>query len=195
MSYFDDREHAEEYISMAEGYDGRELIEVLQEHLPEGASLLELGMGPGTDLDLLSQTYRVTGSDSAQAFLDIYREKNEGADLLLLDAATLKTDRRFDGIYSNKVLIHLSEDELRQSFRRQEAVLNPGGILFHSFWYGDKEESYHGLRFRYYTEEMLLGIVEPRFEVVVMERYTEMEQDDSLYIVLRTRTKPDQDRI
>ncbi len=187
MGYFDDRKHAEEYIEMVEGYDGRELIEVLQKYLPEGATLLELGMGPGTDLDLLSQSYQVTGSDSAQAFLDIYREQNDGADLILLDAATLDTDRKFDGIYSNKVLHHLTEDEMVQSLLGQKAALNPQGILFHSFWYGDKEEFLHGLRFRYYTEEMLLRIVEPHFEVLAMERYTEMEKDDSVYLVLRKR--------
>jgi cyclopropane fatty-acyl-phospholipid synthase-like methyltransferase len=191
MGYFDDRKRAKEYIEMAKGYDGRELIQVLKQHLPEGASLLELGMGPGTDLDLLSQSYRVTGSDNAQAFLDIYREKNTGADLLLLDATALETDRKFDGIYSNKVLIHLSGDQLRQSFRRQEAILNPGGILFHSFWHGDKEEFLHGLRFRYYTEEMLRQIVLPRFEVLAMERYTEMEEDDSIYLVLKARSQAD----
>lgn len=191
MGYFDDRKRAEEYIEMVEGYDGRELIEVVKEYLPEGASLLELGMGPGTDLDLLRQTYRVTGSDSAQSFLDIYQERNEEADLLLLDATILDTDRSFDGIYSNKVLVHLSEDELRQSFLRQEVVLNPQGILFHTFWYGDREEFFHGLRFRYYTEEMLLRIVESRFEVLAMERYTEMEEDDSIYLVLRARPESD----
>jgi hypothetical protein len=140
---------------------------------------------------MLSKNYRATGSDGAQPFLDIYREKNEDADLLLLDATTLDTDRRFDGIYSNKVLLHLSEAELKQSFLRQEEILNPPGILFHSFWYGDKEEFFHGLRFRYYTEEMLLHIVESRFEVLAMERYTEMEEDDSIYLVLRVRPEPD----
>lgn len=191
MSYFDDRTRAKEYIEMVEGYDGRELIEVVKEYLPEGASLLELGMGPGTDLDLLRQTYRVTGSDSAQPFLDIYQERNKEADLLLLDATTLDTDRSFDGIFSNKVLVHLSEAELRQSFLRQEAVLNPLGVLFHSFWYGNREEFLHGLRFRYYTEEMIRRIVEPRFEVLAVERYTEMEKDDSIYLVLRARSEPD----
>ncbi len=187
MGYFDDRKHAEEYIEMAEGYDARELIEVLQRYLPEGATLLELGMGPGTDLDLLSQIYQVTGSDSAQTFLDIYREQNSEADLMLLDAATLDTDRKFDGIYSNKVLHHLTEDELAQSLLRQKATLNPQGILFHSFWYGEEEEFFHGLRFRQYTEEMLLRIIKPHFEVLAMERYTEMEDDDSVYLVLRKR--------
>lgn len=187
MGYFDDRKRAEEYIEMAVGYDGRDLIEVLKEYLPEGASLLELGMGPGTDLDLLGQSYQVTGSDCAQPFLDIYREEHDEGDLLLLDARTIDTDRKFDGIYSNKVLHHLSEDELRLSLLRQAEILKPQGFLFHSFWYGDEEEFFHGLRFRQYTEEMLLRIVEPRFEVLAMERYSEMEQDDSIYLVLEKR--------
>ncbi len=46
---------------MAAGYDGRELIAALTNYLPAGAEVLELGMGPGVDLDLLSQTYQVTG--------------------------------------------------------------------------------------------------------------------------------------
>ena len=74
-NYYDDEKNARDYIEMAEGYDGRELIEVLKGYLPDGASLLELGMGPGVDLELLSKSYQVTGSDNAQAFLDIYRQK------------------------------------------------------------------------------------------------------------------------
>jgi ubiquinone/menaquinone biosynthesis C-methylase UbiE len=70
MNYYDEIDNVREYIEMAEGYDGRELIEVLKQYLPKGASILELGMGPGKDLDLLSQTYQVTGSDNSQVFLD-----------------------------------------------------------------------------------------------------------------------------
>jgi cyclopropane fatty-acyl-phospholipid synthase-like methyltransferase len=185
MNYYNDETNAQEYIEMAEGYDGRELIEVLKQYLPEGASLLELGMGPGKDLDLLSKSYQVTGSDNAQTFLDIYLQNNPDAELLLLDARTLKTDRRFDGIYSNKVLHHLSEAELQGSFLRQVNILNPGGILLHSFWYGDREEFMHGLRFRYYTEDLLLAMVEPHFEVLEITRYSEIEGEDSIYLVLK----------
>jgi cyclopropane fatty-acyl-phospholipid synthase-like methyltransferase len=186
MNYYDDKKNAEEYIKMAEGYDGRELIEVLKRYLPQGASLLELGMGPGKDFDLLSLSYQVTGSDYSQTFLDIYREKDKAADLLLLDASTLETDRKFDGIYSNKVLQHLSEDELKSSFTKQRAILNPSGTLLHSFWYGEREEFFHGLRFRYYTEGVLLQIVEPHFTVLEMEKYKEMEVNDSIYLVMQS---------
>lgn len=54
---------------MAKGYNGRELIAVLNKYLPAGAMVLELGMGPGKDLNLLAQRYTVTGSDTSREFL------------------------------------------------------------------------------------------------------------------------------
>jgi len=54
MGYFDTNEGVDEYIETAEGYDGRELIEILRSHVPSGSSVLELGMGPGKDLALHS---------------------------------------------------------------------------------------------------------------------------------------------
>ena len=117
MGFYDDEENVEAYVQMAEGYDGRELVDVLKKHLPSGSSVLELGMGPGKDLALLAEAYDATGSDSSEVFLRRYRRDHPDADLLLLDAVTLATERRFDAIYSNKVLHHLSVDELRTSLR------------------------------------------------------------------------------
>jgi hypothetical protein len=77
---------------------------------------------------------------------------------------------------------------------KQEQVLRPGGFALHSFWYGDNDEEMHGLHFAYYNEEQLRAIAELRYEVVQIERYTEMESDDSLYILLRKRpsSSPDE---
>lgn len=185
MGYFDERKNVEQYLQLADGYDGRELIAVLRKHLPVGSSLLELGMGPGKDLDMMSETYKTTGSDSSKVFLDLYRETHPSADLLLLDAITLKTDRTFDCIYSNKVLHHLTRSDLRSSFRRQWELLNDGGLLFHSFWHGAKEEEFDGLRFIYYDEDALPDLIGSGFEIVETCRYTEMESDDSFYALLR----------
>ena len=55
LSYFDDEQNVREYIEMAEGFDGRELVEKLGAYLPKGSTVLELGMGPGVDLELLSR--------------------------------------------------------------------------------------------------------------------------------------------
>jgi cyclopropane fatty-acyl-phospholipid synthase-like methyltransferase len=185
VGYFDERKNVDEYMRMADGFDGRELIGILGKHLPPGSAVLELGMGPGKDLDLLAQTYTVTGSDFSSVFLDLYREKHPESDLLLLDALELETDRSFDCIYSNKVLHHLPRTQLQRSFQRQRDTLNANGLLMHSFWYGDTEEEYSGMRFVYYTEESLLETIGGGFEVEQIDRYEEMEANDSFYVLLR----------
>jgi len=187
MGYFDSEKNVQEYIEMAEGYDGAELINSLRDFLPEGSTLLELGMGPGKDLDILKESYVVTGSDSSQIFVDRYKKGNKGADVILLDAVIINTEGKFDCIYSNKVLHHLKQNDLSKSLQRQKAVLNDGGILFHSFWHGDKEEKHHGLLFVYYLEVQLIEMVKDDFEIVGMKRYSEMAADDSFYIVLKAR--------
>ncbi len=168
---------------MSRKYDGRELIAKLKDYLPKGATVLELGMGPGKDLDILSQSYSVTGSDNSALFLNLYRKKKKDADLLLIDAVTIKTERKFDCIYSNKVLHHLTREQLSLSLQRQKQLLNKGGILLHSFWYGDGEERHHNLLFTYYTKSNLTELVKDHLKVLEIEKYKEMENDDSLYLL------------
>lgn len=185
MGFFEDKENVKQYMAMSEGYDGRFLIDILSQHLEPGASVLELGMGPGKDLDILLETYEATGSDYSQVFLELYRDRKKDSDVLQLDAVTLNTERKFQAIYSNKVLQHLTEKELLVSIERQYEVLEDHGLLFHSFWYGEGEEEYDGLRFVYYTAEKLRGLLEEKFELIEVERYQEEAVGDSVYFVAR----------
>ena len=183
MSFYDDKKTALQYISMADGYDGRELIEVLKSHLPEGASVLELGMGPGIDLNLLKAHFEATGSDNSQFFLDRYLATYPGSDLIHLDAVALNIKRIFDCIYSNKVLHHLTGEELTKSLLRQTQILPANGLIMHSFWHGTGVEEHHGLKFNYQTEATLRSIIGEFFNVVDIVIYKEMEEGDSLYVL------------
>ncbi len=187
MGYYDSEENVERYIRMASGYDGKLLIDVLAKYLPEGSRILEVGMGAGKDLLMLNKHYQVSGSDSSAIFVKRFRRLHPNLDVKVLDAITIDTDERYDGIYSNKVLIHLSRADLLASFERQAQVLNTGGVAIHSFWYGDGEAEYHGLRFHYYREDSLKALTGPGYEFLESKRYTEIEIDDSIYIVLRRR--------
>ncbi|NJO91540.1 MAG: methyltransferase domain-containing protein [Chloroflexia bacterium] len=184
--YYQSKKHVMEYIDMAEGYDGKELIEILKKHLPQGSTVLELGMGPGKDLDILKKDFDATGSDNSDLFLDMYREKHPNADLIHLDAQKLVTNRKFDCIYSNKVLHHLSTKKLKKSIKKQKSLLNNEGLLLHSFWHGDKEEIYKGLRFVYYTKEELINYFSEDFEIIEIETYKEMEDNDSVYVIVKS---------
>ncbi len=187
MGFYDNEETANQYIAMAEGYDGKLLIAVMLGYVPNGAGVLEIGMGPGVDLDLLSEHYQATGSDNFEFFVDRYRDAHPGADLLVLDAVTLKTDRKFDCIYSNKVLHHLDDGELCESLQQQYGLLNEGGYVMHSFWQGDSVEEMHGLNFFYRTEMQLHSAFDSLFEVIRLVAYTELEDNDSLYVLGRKR--------
>ncbi len=187
MGWYDSKKNVKEYIKMAEGYDGKVLIVILKKFLPKGSTVLELGMGPGKDLNLLKRYYVVTGSDISKIFLDLYKKNNRLADLLLLDAATIKTDRKFDCIYSNKVLHHLSKTELKESLKKQNIILKKDGILFHSFWKGCKEEKKLGLKFVYYTKKELTKMIDNTFEILQINEYGEMEDNDSIYLILKKK--------
>ena len=187
MGFFDTEEGVSEYLEMAKGHDGRELIEKLSDYLPADSTILELGMGPGTDLEVLSKRYEVTGSDNSNLFIERYRKANPEADLMLLDAVTLETDRRFDCLFSNKVLQHLKREDLEKSVPRQAGVLEEGGLLAHSLWHGNKIEDHGGLHFQFYEESDLEEMFGDHFDVVLMERYEEMEPGDSIFAILKKK--------
>jgi len=184
MSYRDDGKNVERYVEMTAAYDGRGLVEVLRRHLPEGLSVLELGMGPGKDLAILGETYQVTGSDVSRPFVDRYLATHPDVDVLVLDGATLETDRTFDGVYSNKAPIHLGREALAASFARQAEELAPGGVGVHSFWVGEGEETFAGLLSVYHTEATLRAAMGDALEIVEMTRYAEDEEGDSLHVVV-----------
>jgi len=187
LGYYDHRRNVEKYIAMMSGFDYSALIEAVFDHLQSGKTLLELGMGAGIDFSLLKKAYTATGSDNSKAFLDAYRKKDPSAPLLRLDAATIDTPQTFDYIYSNKVLIHLSNDALKTSFKNQAARLNDNGMVFHTFFWGHDEEHHHGLFFNQHTPETVIEAAKNWFTPVCSVRYTEIEPDDSFYIVLKKK--------
>ena len=83
-----------------------------------------------------------------------------------LDAITLSTNKKFDGIYSNKVLHHLKDNELVDSLRRQYEILNPQGIVCHSFWKGEGSEYFKGLFVNYHNDERISEFFNKYFDII-----------------------------
>ena len=187
--YYDDAANVENYSKFTPAHDGALLVDTLRAHLPEGSAVLELGMGPGKDYKLLCERFKVTGSDFSTAFLDRYRAMDPGAELLQLDARTLETERCFDAIFSIKVLIHLSADELQQAFMRQHAVLNDGGLIMHSFWNGEGQKKFDGLTLVYHNEHDLTAMLEDSFDILALEQHAKMAEGDSIYVVARKKSR------
>ena len=187
MGYFDNEKNVQDYIKMVEDYNPIELINILRKNLEKGSTLLELGMGPGKDLDILRNYYNVTGSDSSQIFINRYKKTHPESDIIQIDARDIKIKQKFDCIYSNKVLIHLTKEECNSSFKKQKNILNPSGILFHTFWFGTKTEKYQELLFTYYSEDELKNMVKDDYNIISIERYTEDKKDDSILLIVQRK--------
>jgi cyclopropane fatty-acyl-phospholipid synthase-like methyltransferase len=187
MSFFDTEEGVDEYIKLAEGYDGSELIKDLRNFLKDGSTVIELGMGPGIDLDILKKYYKVTGTDTSKVFINRYKKMHPDADVFLLDATKLDINKKFDCIYSNKVLQHLTKNACLKSFKKQKNLLNPKGIILHSFWYGDKTEDYDGLLFVRYKINELKNMVRDDYDILKIQRYKEFKNNDSFYVILQRK--------
>ena len=187
MGYFDSEKNVQDYIDMVEGYDGTDLINILRKYLKNDSTLLELGMGPGKDLDILGKYYRITGSDSSKIFINRYKKKHPESDIIQIDAKDIKIQQKFDCIYSNKVLIHLTKEDCNSSLKQQKNILNSKGFLFHTFWYGTKTERHHGLLFTYYTEDELRNIVREDYNIISNERYKEDKKGDSILVILQKK--------
>lgn len=186
--YYHSKESVEEYIKLSEGFDGKRLIDKLKEYLPAGSFVLELGSAEGKDITILQEHgYTITGSDYSIKFLGVLKKKHPNIDLLHLNATILDTELNFDAIYSNKVLHHLTDDELINSFKKQHELLNDNGIICHSFWSGEGDETFKGMYVNYHTVVELTKLLSDSFELLHTETYAEMDKDDSLFIIARKK--------
>ncbi len=183
--YYHSKESVEQYISMTKGMNGMMLIIELEKHLKPGASILEFGTGPGNDYDILSHNYKITGSDLSEEFLSRLKHRFPQGEFLKLNAAKFETTKKYDAIYSNKVLHHLSNEELKRSILSQHESLDSDGIVCHSFWKGNGTENYNGLFVNNHTEETLRQHFSHKFDIIDMIPYKEFENDDSLILLAR----------
>ena len=185
--YYNTKESVKEYIKLAQDVSGILLIEKLKQFLPTQSSILEIGSGPGTDWKILREFYDVIGSDNSKEFLEHLVSNNQQGRFLELDAISLKTDIKFDGIYSNKVLHHLKDDELLDAVKRQSEILNSNGIVCHSFWKGEGSEIFKGLFVNYHSETTLKKTYQNYFEIISIEAYKEFDDNDSLLLIARKK--------
>jgi SAM-dependent methyltransferase len=152
-----------------------------------GATVLELGSGPGADADRLERGgLRVLRSDAARAFAD--RLRALGHDVLDLDVRRDPLPAGIRGVYANAVLLHLDREELGAALLRLRSALPPGGVLACSLKEGDGEEWHDrklGVprRFTYWRAAPLRNALEAAGFTVVSIEHSVGRLDDWLLVL------------
>jgi SAM-dependent methyltransferase len=118
----------------------------LQERVPAGGAVLDLGCGCGVPLarDLAASGYAVTGVDLSVVQIERARRLVPTARFVCADATQIRFPRSsFDAVVSLYAVIHMPLDEQPSLLGRIGRWLRPGGWLLattgHSAWTGTED--------------------------------------------------------
>lgn len=186
-AYYKTKESVAEYVSMCKDDEPTPIIPKFLTFINTQDKILELGSGAGIDWELLHQTHTIIGSDYSEKFIHYLQVKFPTGDFLVLDAISLETTQIFNAIYSNKVLHYLSNEDLTQSIKNQVGILEPKGLICHTFWKGEGCDNFKGLFVQYHNKTYLKEIFSPYFEILVLENYTEYDDEDSILLIARKK--------
>lgn len=105
--------------------------QLIEEHHPSAETLLELGCGTGSMLQLLSEHYLVTGIDVSTDMLSIAMQKVPNAKYVLHDMTTFELSQKFDVIICVFDTINhvLNFEDWKQLFTNVKNHLNEDGLF------------------------------------------------------------------
>lgn len=105
-------------------------------HLSAGASILDVGCGPGsitsTLIPYVSPGGRVVGIDSSAAVISTAQSQFgfSGAEFLVGDIFKLPfEDETFDFVHAHQVIVHLPLDKVSSALREMKRVCKAGGLV------------------------------------------------------------------
>lgn len=115
---------------------------LIQAHLPEAQSILNLGCGSGRhDRELARLGYRVTGVDLAEEMLVSARREAQGNEKLayhLGDVRSVRLGQKFDAVVSlfHVMSYQVTGTDLLAALATAREHLKPGGLFVFDCWYG-----------------------------------------------------------
>ncbi len=150
------------------------------QQLRPGASILDLGCGPGRDAKIFSDNgFAVTGIDLSLKMTILAKETSPTSTFRVMDLRTLDfPDKTFDAIWACASYLHVAKQDILHALQEANRVVKPGGILFVGIKQGEGEELTPDLRYGdaekfwsyFSTEEIRQYIEKAGFEV--QELYT-----------------------
>ncbi len=123
-------EHFQEYHDRTFTVDPSSFLSLLTEHLPERATILDVGCGSGRDLCWLSHRgYSVTGFERSPGLARLARQ-NSGCPVIEGDFHDHDFSRlAFDAMILIASLVHLQPHELPRVLIQLQKGLKPDGLL------------------------------------------------------------------
>ncbi|WP_313132766.1 class I SAM-dependent methyltransferase [Anaerocolumna sp.] len=168
-----------------------EHLEKFISFLPEAGTVLDLGCGSGRDsLYFINKGFDVTAMDGSEELCQL-ASIHIGQDVLNMQFNELDFQQVFDGIWACASLLHTTPEQLHGILGKVSDSLNPGGLLYMSFKYGDFQGYRNGRYFADYKFHDMEEILEEHRDLEIIEMWKtsdlrpEREEDSWLNIIVR----------
>lgn len=110
-----------------------ELPERFSSLLAPNSEVLDIGCGPGRDLDFFASCrHRVVGVELNSSFYDMCSSQHTVINGDIRELTQFFAPQTFDGIWAQSSLVHLSSEEVADVIADCFALLRPGGLFFAS---------------------------------------------------------------
>lgn len=131
---------AAEYAAIYSG--PTDLLEDFSRLLPEGAAVIDLGCGVGTDAGYLSEHgFDVTGIDFSEGMLEQARKAFPEVDFRKADLREMPSDiGTFDGAVASYSLIHVMKADVPDVLQDIRRILKKEGMVFLGMQMGESGE-------------------------------------------------------
>jgi cyclopropane fatty-acyl-phospholipid synthase-like methyltransferase len=183
----------------------KDTFEHLLKHLPQEASLVELGCGPGNVVKYIKskrQDLHFVGIDLAPEMIKAAQKENPGEEFRVLDIRNAgEIHGRFDAVIAAFCIPYLSFDDLPDLFSNMRRLTSEKGIIYLSCMEGAEERSgfektsFTGqdeLYINYYPRNKIESLMK-KYDFEIVKFYTKdyLEADgstttDLIYIARKT---------
>ncbi|HHP0285424.1 class I SAM-dependent methyltransferase [Acinetobacter baumannii] len=168
--------HSDQFAESTFNVDMESLYHPFLEHLPSTARILDLGCGSGRDsLAFKKKGYEVDACDYSE---ELVKKAHELTGINVRHQSFYDLDKveRYDGIWACASLLHCERDRLAEVLQKMLSALNPNGVIYMSFKYGDSDREKDGRQFTDLDENQAEALLEQFDNVQQIQQWVTLDQ-------------------
>lgn len=157
IAFYD--KNAQTFCSSTQSVEMSDILRPFLAYVKPQGVVLDLGCGTGRDsLTLQNLGYSVVSVDASEEMC-IIASKLLGHEICNSTFEAFSTSIKFDGIWACASLLHVEKSKLPAILQKYADMLQPNGIFYLSFKYGEYCGEKNGRYFTDLTEESLAHLV------------------------------------